>query len=207
MGHKRKAVEKVVKPVTADTQVASTALTEDEQVAMAIAMSLQTKGVESHHSSQGDSKDGVKGLLDDLEDLDEEEVYAQIRQMEEQQKQQEVLRQQQEEQQRNKRDPAQVQKEAEQRLPEEPPPSASSTCRVAIRLPDGSRLQRCFDRNSHTVQALHDWCVSRLPEAAGGRPYQLVPAAPGAQQALEDRTQTLEVAGVANAMLAVKWLD
>jgi hypothetical protein len=57
------------------------------------------------------------------------------------------------------------------------------------------------------VQALYDLCVWKLSEAAGGRAFQLIPAAPGVQQAIVDLSQTLEAAGVANAMLAVKWLD
>ena len=52
---------------------------------------------------------------------------------------------------------------------------------------------------------LRDLCLARGgPEVAGGRPFDLVPAVPGAQ-ALSDLDQTLEEAGVADAMVGLKW--
>ena len=53
----------------------------------------------------------------------------------------------------------QVQKAAEARLPAEPPDSSPSSCRIAIRMPDGQRLQRRFDKLIDTVQ------VGRSPPA------------------------------------------
>ena len=47
-------------------------------------------------------------------------------------------------------------------------------------------------------------CVAKSAEAASGRPFDLVPAAPGAAP-LDDPDQTLGDAGVEGAMLALKW--
>ena len=60
---------------------------------------------------------------------------------------------------------AQVQQEAEARLPAEPPEASASACRIAIRLPDGQRLQRRFDKLVDTVQVQSRgpkgcvWCI------------------------------------------------
>lgn len=40
----------------------------------------------------------------------------------------------------------QVQQEAEERLPAEPDDSSPTACRIAIRMPDGSRAQRRFSK-------------------------------------------------------------
>ena len=84
-------------------------------------------------------------------------------------------------------------------LPAAPPLSA------AVRFPDGSRGQRRFPRDA-PLAAVHDWCLSRSPEAAGGRPFFLSEALPGAAP-LADLGQTLEAADVADAMLVMKWSD
>ena len=54
-------------------------------------------------------------------------------------------------------DTSQVQRAAEARLPQEPPDSSASACRIAIRLPDGQRLQRRFDGLKDTVQVSAYW--------------------------------------------------
>ena len=95
----------------------------------------------------------------------------------------------------------QVQEEAAARLP--PEPTDGNSCRVAVRLPDGSRVQRSFSR-SDPVQVLHDFCITNSAEAAGGRRFQLGVPGPGGV-ALTDTAQTLEAAGVANAMLVMAW--
>eukprot|EP00955_Chlamydomonas_euryale_P099140 365198-Chlamydomonas_euryale.AAC.1 len=95
--------------------------------------------------------------------------------------------------------------EAAARLPAEPDASASGACRVALRLPDGARVQRRF-LASDALQAVHDFAVVQMGAAAGGRPFELSGTAPGAPPLPSDAAQTLEAAGVANAMLAVKWL-
>jgi hypothetical protein len=71
-------------------------------------------------------------------------------------------------------------------------------------MPDGSRQQRRFPPSA-PVAALFAFCAARQPEAAAGRPFSLAGTYPGAA-ALEDRAQSLAEAGVANTMLAVKWL-
>ena len=53
---------------------------------------------------------------------------------------------------------------------------------------------------------LMDLCLAQGgPEVAGGKLFDLVPAMPGAQ-ALVDLDMTLEEAGVADSMLALKWI-
>jgi hypothetical protein len=56
------------------------------------------------------------------------------------------------------------------------------------------------------VQALHDLVLVQLPEAAQGKPFAISMATPGAQP-LTDMTVTLKDAGVAGALLAVKWAE
>ena len=46
--------------------------------------------------------------------------------------------------------------------------------------------------------------MAKSAEAASGRPFDLVPAAPGAAS-LADPNQTLADAGVEGAMLTLKW--
>ncbi len=58
----------------------------------------------------------------------------------------------------------QAQSAAAARLPPEPA-DGPSALRVAVRLPEGPRAQRRFER-SNTVAALHDWVVTLSGEAA-----------------------------------------
>jgi hypothetical protein len=68
--------------------------------------------------------------------------------------------------------------EAAAQLPPEPPTGEGAT-RLAVRLPDGKRMQRRFLR-SDPLQVVHTWCISECLEAAGGRAFQLVPGGLGA---------------------------
>ncbi len=99
--------------------------------------------------------------------------------------------------------PPQLQQEAEAALPPEPE-DGPDACPVAFRMPDGSRQQRRFLKTSPAAE-LFAFCAAKLPEAAAGRAFSLSGTYPGAP-ALEDRAQSVAEAGVANAMLAVKWL-
>jgi hypothetical protein len=99
----------------------------------------------------------------------------------------------------------QVTAEASGRLPPEPAEGEAGVVRVALRLPDGSRCQRRFN-GTDTVHALHDLVLCTLPEAAAGRKFTISPALPGAPP-LSDASAALESAGVAGALLAVKWVD
>lgn len=97
--------------------------------------------------------------------------------------------------------PAQVQAAAEARLPPEPP--GSEGVRIALRLPDGRRVQRRFPADA-TLAAVYDLCLAQSEEAADGRAFTLAQAGPGAAP-LADRQQTLEAAALHGAMLVVKW--
>lgn len=99
--------------------------------------------------------------------------------------------------------PEEVAAEAASRLPEQP--SGPEGCRIAVRFPDGSRQQRRFPRSA-PLSCVHDWCLTASMEAAGGRPFFLSEAAPGAPP-LVDVAQSLQAAGVADAMLVMKWSD
>lgn len=74
---------------------------------------------------------------------------------------------------------------------------------AAVRFPDGSRQQRRFPR-SFPLSCVHDWCLTVSTEAAAGRSFFLSEAAP-ASPPLLDLEQSLEAAGVADAMLVMKW--
>lgn len=100
-------------------------------------------------------------------------------------------------------DPEQLRQAALALVPPEPDESSADACRVAVRFPDGSRLQRRFKR-SDSLQAVQQFCRGHLPLQEVGRPFLLLPSFPGAVP-LDNMGHSLEQAGAANAMLVVKW--
>lgn len=162
------------------------AMTEDDEMALAIAMSMGDEGPQG-----GAGPSGTSDQDDDDEELEEQQIWQQIAEQERQAK--EVA---------GRETPEQVAAEAAGRLPDEPPEGAPGQTRVALRLPDGSRVQRRFLK-SHPVSVLFDLCITLLPEAAAGRGLVIAPAMPGARPLL-DPTQSLEASGAAGAMLGVK---
>ncbi|EFJ41718.1 hypothetical protein VOLCADRAFT_98325 [Volvox carteri f. nagariensis] len=177
-------------------------MTEDEELALAIAMSMERGGVAGRDSPMAVREDGDQ-MADELDDLDEAAIWSQIQAAE-----------------RaaataaaggtgagataavKDKTPEEVAAEALARVPPEPPAGDSEACRVALRMPDGSRVTRSF-RRTDTVRALFDLCVAHVPEAAAGRSLVITLAAPPGQPPL-DPEQTIGAAGVAGAMLAVK---
>ncbi|GMH39996.1 hypothetical protein BSKO_07900 [Bryopsis sp. KO-2023] len=101
--------------------------------------------------------------------------------------------------------PEQVAAGAQARLPPEPDADDPDRCTVAFRLPDGSRIQRLF-RKTNAVQSLHDFALTIVPEAAGGREFSLALMMPGAAPFM-DMMETVEAAGAANSMLVFRWKD
>jgi hypothetical protein len=88
-------------------------------------------------------------------------------------------------------------------LPAEPALDAS-TCRVALRLPDGGRAARVFSRDA-PVATLRTWACVAAPAAALGRPFRL--AASGGPPLPEDEAGTsIGGAGLAGAMINMSWL-
>uniref|UniRef100_A0A1D1ZPU3 UBX domain-containing protein n=1 Tax=Auxenochlorella protothecoides TaxID=3075 RepID=A0A1D1ZPU3_AUXPR len=98
---------------------------------------------------------------------------------------------------------AAVAAEAAARLPVET--SGPGSCRVAVRCPDGSRLQRRFEQTA-PLETLRDLCIASCPEAAAGRPFFLAPSFPGAQPLL-DMAADLTTSGAADSMLVMKWAE
>jgi len=94
---------------------------------------------------------------------------------------------------------------AVQALGPEPEQGAPGSCRVALRLPDGSRDQRRF-LTSAPLSDVHDFCLTKVPEALAGRPFVIKPSHPGAGP-FSDMGATLEASGAANAMLVMGWAD
>ncbi|KAL3502180.1 hypothetical protein ACH5RR_036629 [Cinchona calisaya] len=89
-------------------------------------------------------------------------------------------------------------------LPEEPKCDRNLLCRVAVRLPDGRRLQRNF-LLTDPIQLLWSFCCSQLEEAKT-RPFRLAQAIPGSSKSLDyDSNLTFEESGLANSMLSVAW--
>lgn len=166
-------------------------LSEDEELARAIAMSMQDAAGGSSHrvDDEEEEEEEEEEDDDDYEMLDAAEVPAPKQETPPAPP---------------GKSPAQAREEAAARLPAEPEEGPAS-CRVAVRLPDGSRKQRRFLKED-AVQALMDFCVTEVEEAAGGRLFKLVPTYPGAVP-LTDPAETLQTAGVANVMLAMQWLD
>ncbi|KAL6760371.1 hypothetical protein V8C86DRAFT_2554317 [Haematococcus lacustris] len=159
--------------------------TEEEQLALALAMSMEEAGPTSVGAGQPAAAEAANGHDEDMKEAAglgqaqplEPEAAARPK-------------------------PEEVSAAAAARLPPEPDQGAAESCRVALRLPSGERLQRRF-LLSHTVQALHDLVVSSLLEAAGGRAFSM--AAPDAPP-LTDCSVTLRDAQCANSMLVVRWL-
>ncbi|KAF6256723.1 hypothetical protein COO60DRAFT_1702203 [Scenedesmus sp. NREL 46B-D3] len=186
-------------PVAAGPDMAG--MTDDEQLAMALAMSVESD--------------------DDMDDLDEEAIWAEVQRRQRESDAAEAAAssgggaataaaQHQQQQPAPAPEPeaaaavdvAAVQAAAAARLPLEPAEGAAGSCRVAFRLPDGSRVQRRFS-TTDTVAALQDYVVSVSAHAAGMASFKLSEARPGAQP-LADSAATLAAAGVANAMLVIK---
>ncbi|CAI7870867.1 unnamed protein product, partial [Closterium sp. NIES-53] len=94
--------------------------------------------------------------------------------------------------------------EEEVELPEEPAVGTPASCRIAIRCPDGTRLQRRFV-SSHSLQLLRAWCRQQVPEAAAGRPFRLSQALPGSSPLDLSSPTTIADAGLANSLLALAW--
>ncbi|WIA31804.1 hypothetical protein OEZ86_002672 [Tetradesmus obliquus] len=200
-------------------------MTEDEQLAMALAMSVEpTAAAGGPGPAAGDESD------DDMDDIDEEAIWAEV-----QRRQRDsdsaaaaaaassgggagttpaaAAAQQQQPAAAATAAPeppaaaaavdvVAVQAAAAARLPPEPAEGAAGSCRVAFRLPDGARVQRRFN-TTDTVAALQAYVISVSADAAGMAAFQLSEARPGAQP-LADPAATLAAAGVANAMLVLK---
>ncbi|OIT35666.1 PREDICTED: plant UBX domain-containing protein 7 [Nicotiana attenuata] len=89
-------------------------------------------------------------------------------------------------------------------LSEEPKGDRTLLCRVAIRFPDGRRLQRNFLR-SDSIKLLWSFCSTQLEEAKT-RPFRFTQAIPGASKFLEyDSNITFEESGLANSIISFTW--
>ncbi|KAJ8564825.1 hypothetical protein K7X08_001285 [Anisodus acutangulus] len=89
-------------------------------------------------------------------------------------------------------------------LPEEPKGDRNLLCRVAIRFPDGHRLQRNFLRTD-SIKLLWSFCSTQLEEAET-RPFKFTQAIPGASKFLEyDSNLTFEESGLANSIMSFTW--
>ncbi|CAN4090407.1 unnamed protein product [Withania somnifera] len=88
-------------------------------------------------------------------------------------------------------------------LPEEPKGDRNLLCRVAIRFPDGRRLQRNFLRTD-SIKLLWSFCSTQLEEAEL-RPFKFTQAIPGASKFLEYDNITFEESGLANSIISFTW--
>ncbi|GLI69181.1 hypothetical protein VaNZ11_013750 [Volvox africanus] len=175
------------------------AMTEDEELALAIAMSMEG-GENAGGSGPRAAADEVEAAMDELDDLDEAAIWAHIQAAE-----------------RaaaagteagapvETKSPEEVASQALARVPAEPSEGDPEAVRVALRMPDGTRVTRRF-RRVDPVQVLFDFGLAHVPEAAAGRSLVISHAAPGGQ-VLTDPEQSLDAAGVAGAMLAIKLAD
>jgi hypothetical protein len=135
------------------------------------------------------------------EEMSEEAIWTAIRQKEEEERLAAL-----------KKDPETLKAEAEARLPAEPEPSSVGVVRVAVRLGDGTRVQRRFSASSST-KVLFDFIMSLSLEAAerGGRAFDFALAEPGAKPLpnpyeAQGAEMTLEDAGLSGSVLLVmKW--
>ncbi|WMV23082.1 hypothetical protein MTR67_016467 [Solanum verrucosum] len=89
-------------------------------------------------------------------------------------------------------------------LPEEPKGDRNLLCRVAIRFPDGRRLQRNFLRTD-SIKLLWSFCSTQFEEAES-RPFKFTQAIPGVSKFLEfDNNMTFEESGIANSIISFTW--
>lgn len=95
----------------------------------------------------------------------------------------------------------QAQEEARRVLPTE---DEHSTCRVALRLPEGKRMQRKFSKDC-PVSVLRTWCISENLDAAAGKEFFLAHTVPGSQKIDLEEEKTIQEAGVADCMLQMRW--
>eukprot|EP00163_Fabomonas_tropica_P018708 TRINITY_DN330_c0_g2_i3.p1 TRINITY_DN330_c0_g2~~TRINITY_DN330_c0_g2_i3.p1 ORF type:complete len:524 (-),score=128.25 TRINITY_DN330_c0_g2_i3:139-1710(-) len=91
-------------------------------------------------------------------------------------------------------------------LPEEPAAGTPETTRLQFRLPDGSRAVRRF-RIKDPVSILYDFAVHKVEEAQSGRPFTLLMMDTAKGSPLEDKEQTLVDAGCKNTAVMVRWDD
>uniref|UniRef100_A0A7S0NBM9 UBX domain-containing protein n=1 Tax=Chlamydomonas leiostraca TaxID=1034604 RepID=A0A7S0NBM9_9CHLO len=191
IAHTMSLKRKAPAPAGAGGSASARALTEDEELARAIAMSMEQDAAGASGKPAGSSGSGYASDNDD-DDIDEAAIWEAIRKQE-----QEAAAA------ASKPKPEEVMAAAAARLPAEPGSSDAGACRVAIRWPSGERTQRSFLKTD-TVQALHDLVLSKLQDAAEGKAFTIAAAMPGAQP-LTDVGATLEAAGVANAMVQVRF--
>ncbi|KAL5213994.1 hypothetical protein ABZP36_003146 [Zizania latifolia] len=89
-------------------------------------------------------------------------------------------------------------------LLEEPKGSRELLCRVAIRLPDGRRIQRNF-LHTDPIKLLWSFCYSQV-ENGEKRAFHFVQPIPGASKNLEyECDKTFKEAGLANSMINLLW--
>ncbi|KAG2487936.1 hypothetical protein HYH03_013515 [Edaphochlamys debaryana] len=179
------------------------AMTEDEELAIAIAMSMErgaggggAGGMEAEAGGSGGAAGGAMAIDDDL---DEEAIWAQINAANAGARQEEEAAAA--AAQSRVQGPEELAAEARARVPPEPADGDPEAVRVALRLPDGQRITRRFRRTEH-VSVLYDFATAEC----GGKSVAISHATPGGA-ALSDRGQSLEAAGVAGAMLAVKLVE
>ncbi|CAN4086156.1 unnamed protein product [Withania somnifera] len=87
-------------------------------------------------------------------------------------------------------------------LPEEPKCDKNLLCRIAIRLPDGRKIQRNFLKTD-SIKLLWSFCSNQLGEAET-RPFRFTQAIPGASKFMEyESNLTFEESGLANSIVSV----
>uniref|UniRef100_A0A0D3G1H9 UBX domain-containing protein n=2 Tax=Oryza TaxID=4527 RepID=A0A0D3G1H9_9ORYZ len=89
-------------------------------------------------------------------------------------------------------------------LPEEPKGSRELLCRVAIRLPDGRRIQRNF-LHTDPIKLLWSFCYPQV-EDGDKKAFHFVQPIPRASTNLEyESDKTFKEAGLANSMINLLW--
>lgn len=90
-------------------------------------------------------------------------------------------------------------------LPEEPKVSRDLLCRVAVRLPDGRRIQRNF-LHADPIKLLWSFCSSQV-EDGEKRAFHFAQPIPGAaiNNLQYESEQTFKEAGLANSMINLLW--
>ncbi|XP_042378503.1 plant UBX domain-containing protein 7-like [Zingiber officinale] len=86
----------------------------------------------------------------------------------------------------------------------EEPQGSKGLCRVAIRLPDGCRLQRKF-LLTDSIKLLWSFCSSKLEDGLK-RPFHFIQFYLGASRSLEyEKDLTFDAAGLSNSLISLVW--
>lgn len=95
------------------------------------------------------------------------------------------------------------------------PPAGRDVARIQIRLPDGSKLVRRFNKKD-LLEVVYAFCVQTIEDAGAGRPFELLAGFPPkdlypkiaeGKNADIDEPTTIESCGLSGGSISVRWKE